>query len=246
LKSQASSFNVNQKKIDLYIAEFRSKLDNEDIAQIKKEIPAMAINAKRSYTELLFNIKRKADHKDSKGHLDSDMTLYVFDNPGPALMIGLMQLTSALLVEFLNLVILTGQRNVFRSIGNFVSVRVISNIDDIYRGAVNDSTINRIIAGGEKPLVIYRKVAWDNRSFSNKLMYSVWRLIKTFYLCVYFYFFPFLIIFMNFYNPHNCFDDQVVNFNASVTVGREVTDSVCSRNLELTFMFTSLGKTLFK
>ena len=70
LKSQASSFNVNQKKIDLYIAQFRSKLDNEDIAQIKKEIPAMAINAKRSYTELLFNIKRRADHKDSKGHLD--------------------------------------------------------------------------------------------------------------------------------------------------------------------------------
>jgi hypothetical protein len=67
LKSQSSSFNVNQKKIDLFIAEFRSKLDIEDIAQIKKEIPAMAINAKRSYTELLFNIKRRDDHRDSKG-----------------------------------------------------------------------------------------------------------------------------------------------------------------------------------
>lgn len=180
MKSQSSSFNVNQKKIDLFIAEFRSKLDIEDIAQIKKEIPAMAINAKRSYTELLFNIKRRADHRDSKGQLDSDMTLYVFDQPGPALMIGLMQLTAALTVEILNLVILTGQQNVFRAISNFVSIKVISNIDDIYRGAVNDTTINRIIAGGGKPLVIYSNVAWDNRSFNNKVMYSIWRLIKTF------------------------------------------------------------------
>jgi hypothetical protein len=246
LKSQSSSFNVNQKKIDLFIAEFRSKLDIEDIAQIKKEIPAMAINAKRSYTELLFNIKRRADHRDSKGQLDSDMTLYVFDQPGPALMIGLMQLTAALTVEILNLVILTGQPNVFRAISNFVSIKVISNIDDIYRGAVNDTTINRIIAGGGKPLVIYSNVAWDNRSFNNKVMYSIWRLIKTFYLCVYFYFFPFLIIIMNFYNPHNCFVDQIFDFNASVTASKFVTNSVCKRDLELTFMFTSLGKTLFK
>jgi hypothetical protein len=174
------------------------------------------------------------------------MTLYVFDQPGPALMIGLMQLFSALAVEFLNLVILTGQNNVFRAISNFVSVKVISKIDDIYLGAVNDSTVNRIIAGGGKPLVIYRNVAWDNRSFSNKVMYSIWRLIKTFYLCVYFYFFPFLIIIMNFYNLHNCFVDQVFDFNASVTASKVVTNSVCKRDLELTFMFTSLGKTLFK
>jgi len=69
-KSVTSSFTVNQKKIDLCIEKLRSKLDPEDIAQIKKDIPAMAVNAKRSYTELLFNMKRKADNKESKGKLD--------------------------------------------------------------------------------------------------------------------------------------------------------------------------------
>jgi len=69
-KSVISSFPVNQKKIDLCIEELRSRLDPEDIAQIKKDIPAMAVNAKRSYTELLFNMKRKADNKESKGQLD--------------------------------------------------------------------------------------------------------------------------------------------------------------------------------
>jgi len=94
---------------------------------------------------------------------------------------------------------------VFRAIDNFLSVKIISNIDDIYMDAVNDLTINRIKSGGDKPLVIYSNVAWDNRSFGNKVMYSIWRLIKIFYLCVYFYFFPFLIIIMNFYNKNNCF-----------------------------------------
>ena len=68
----------------------------------------MAIDAKRSYKQYEFNMKMKQDAKDKNENLENDLTKFVFDHPAPAILIALMQFSSALTVEYMNMIMLTG------------------------------------------------------------------------------------------------------------------------------------------
>lgn len=72
------------------------------------------------------------------------MTKYIFEDPTPAILISLMQLTSAFITELLNIVVLSGQRTISRAIANFVAIKVISEIDNIYLNAIQDNTLEQI------------------------------------------------------------------------------------------------------
>ncbi len=69
------------------------------------------------------------------------MTKYIFEDPTPAILISLMQLTSAFITELLNIIVLSGQRTISRAIANFVAIKVISEIDNIYLNAIQDNTL---------------------------------------------------------------------------------------------------------
>ncbi len=72
------------------------------------------------------------------------MTKYIFEDPTPAILISLMQLTSAFITELLNIIVLSGQRTISRAIANFVAIKVISEIDNIYLNAIQDNTLEQI------------------------------------------------------------------------------------------------------
>jgi hypothetical protein len=72
------------------------------------------------------------------------VTKYIFEDPTPAILISLMQLTSAFITELLNIVVLSGQRTISRAIANFVAIKVISEIDNIYLNAIQDNTLEQI------------------------------------------------------------------------------------------------------
>ena len=72
------------------------------------------------------------------------MTKYIFEDPTPAILISLMQLTSAFITELLNIIVLSGMRTITRSIANFVAIKVISEIDNIYLNAIQDNTLDQI------------------------------------------------------------------------------------------------------
>ena len=72
------------------------------------------------------------------------MTKYIFEDPTPAILISLMQLTSAFITELLNIVVLSGPRTISRAIANFVAIKVISEIDNIYLNAIQDNTLEQI------------------------------------------------------------------------------------------------------
>ena len=55
-----------------------------------------------------------------------------------------MQLTSAFITELLNIIVLSGQRTISRAIANFVAIKVISEIDNIYLNAIQDNTLEQI------------------------------------------------------------------------------------------------------
>lgn len=75
---------------------------------------------------------------------DGNVTKYIFEDPTPAILISLMQLTSAFITELLNIIVLSGQRTISRAIANFVAIKVISEIDNIYLNAIQDNTLNQI------------------------------------------------------------------------------------------------------
>ena len=75
---------------------------------------------------------------------DGNVTKYIFEDPTPAILISLMQLTSAFITELLNIIVLSGQRTISRVFANFVAIKVISEIDNIYLNAIQDNTLNQI------------------------------------------------------------------------------------------------------
>ena len=67
---------------------------------------------------------------------------YVVEQPNVVIMLCLMQLTSAFLVEVLNLILLTGQRETIKSITGFLTLKAISEIDNMYLAANHNNTLN--------------------------------------------------------------------------------------------------------
>lgn len=91
-----------------------------------------------------------------------------------------MQLTSALLVELLNLIVLSGQSTISRAIANFVAIKVISEIDNIYLSAIQDPILSKIQEGEDgnpwQPVVVYSKLNWQDRTPDNKIWFLLLRL----------------------------------------------------------------------
>lgn len=67
---------------------------------------------------------------------------YVVEQPNVVIMLCFMQLTSAFLVEVLNLILLTGQRETIKSITGFLTLKAISEIDNMYLAANHNNTLN--------------------------------------------------------------------------------------------------------
>lgn len=130
-----------------------------------------------------------------------------------------MQLTSAFLVEVLNLILLTGQRETLKSITGFLIVKAISEIDNMFLSANHNTTLNQVkLAKGDPswtPIVIYPKVLWQDRQLWNKLNYSLLKMVKVFYKCFYYYFFPFLMLALN-YSALRCDKLLLIDVEASI------------------------------
>lgn len=62
---------------------------------------------------------------------------------------------------------------------------------------------------------MYPKVLWENRSFSNKVLYSIVKVVTVLYKCIYFYFFPFLMLLLNYMSPR-CDQLMVISVKSSI------------------------------
>ena len=89
--------------------------------------------------------------------------------------------------------VLIGQNSTYACILNFVSMLVISEIDDIYISSFNNGTFEQIQDSENwQPKIVYKQVDWANRSGGNKLLFIFYRVVRGYYISFYFYFFPFL------------------------------------------------------
>ena len=156
------------------------------------------MHAYRSQKLRIFQNAIMSDIRENAEKLDQDMTKYVFTHTLPPVIICLMQLCSAMIVESINMTMLSGRRNVYFCISNFVAIIVISEVDNIYLDAMMDPVMSKIMASGTwQPKIVYRQVRWKSRSAANKMLFMLYLLIKRIYACGYFYFFPFLVFVFN-------------------------------------------------
>ena len=77
----------------------------------------------------------------------NDITQYVFENPTAAILISLMQLTSAFFAELLCIMTVNGQRLVSECFNLYVSLKIVATIDNIYLNAIQDSTMDKMRKG---------------------------------------------------------------------------------------------------
>jgi molecular chaperone GrpE (heat shock protein) len=83
-------------------------LSYADIFEIKKQINLLNKQGKLLPQRLAFMKARMEVLKKQHASKKENLTNYIFEDPLPAILISLMQLTSALLVELLNLIVLSG------------------------------------------------------------------------------------------------------------------------------------------
>jgi hypothetical protein len=74
---------------------------------------------------------KQQKYKKNKGNV----TQYVFENPTAAVLISIMQFTSATIAEALCLVTVSGQRYIWRCFNLYISLKVVSSIDNYYAEA---------------------------------------------------------------------------------------------------------------
>lgn len=75
------------------------------------------------------------------------MTQYVLDSTTPAILISLMQLTSAFLTELCNMHMLLGLTSIRESFIYYIAFKVIALVDNIYIGGIQDATIQKMTVG---------------------------------------------------------------------------------------------------
>ena len=74
-------------------------------------------------------------------------------------MVAMMQMLSAMIVEGINMAVLIGQNSTYACILNFVSMLVISQIDDIYISSLSEGTFDRIQDSENwQPKIVYPQV----------------------------------------------------------------------------------------
>ena len=211
--------HFNQKRLkDMKVQRARIGWGNTELGikgsskEKPKMIPQMlgseAINGKveiKSETvenEILTEKEKKflgmIDERNKEAHL---LTEFVIEERLPAFLIALMQFLIAISTEIISMLMLNGQREIFDVIVNFIAIKVIAEIDNIFIDGISDVTLIRMTEPADDeewtPKRIYNKIPFSQRGFLDKILFAYYKVLKLVYNSFYFYFFPFLIILFN-------------------------------------------------
>ena len=127
---------------------------------------------------------------------------FVIEERPTAFLIAFMQFFIAWSAEYISMMMLNGQRLVFDVIVNFIAIKVISEIDNIFIEGQTDFILKKITEPEKEeeywgPKRVYNKIKIGQRGWKDKIAVAFYKLFKLAYNSVYFYFFPYLIIVLN-------------------------------------------------
>ena len=207
-------WRLDREKVDKLLLDLQQHLDYQDIYEIKKQLNVMNKQGRLLPARIKFIHTKLKTIKEQKKRV-GNVTEYVFENQNIAILIALMQLISAFVAELLCIATVSGQRWIWKCFNLFIALKIVAQIDNFYAGSVQDATIERISSGSWQPLIIYKRLKWRNRKVANRLWFLLYTVFRTLYKCVYFYFFPFVVLLFNIYAP-NCYLIKIIDRENSV------------------------------
>ena len=93
------------------------------------------------------------------------MTEFVIEERLPAMLIAVMQFIVAFGTEIISMLMINGQREIFDVIVNFIAIKVIAEIDNIFIAGISDVTLLKLTEAEEgeswTPKRIYNKIDFD-------------------------------------------------------------------------------------
>ncbi len=142
---------------------------------------------------------------------------YKFEHYEVAWMSGFLQTTSCLSVELANIGVICGANDTISIVFNFIALAIIAEFDNYVFGSMKNESFKALCEKKfcEKAFVICHttskkcadtelsdqkddngdfrplKVTLASRSLPNKILYCVYKLLRTFYVSVFYYFLPF-------------------------------------------------------
>ena len=145
---------------------------------------------------------------------------YKFLSYTNAFLAGFMQFTATVLIEVVNIIVLCGVNDPVNIIFNFTAIAIVAEFDNfVFESLKNESFKEMLESKFENKVLVIKhtssrkckmgelsdvkdendefrpmKVAFKDRETLNKISFGVYRLMRNFYVSVYFYFFPFTVV----------------------------------------------------
>jgi hypothetical protein len=124
------------------------------------------IKTEKVETEILTEKEKRflemIDEGNKEAHL---LTEYVIEERLPAFLIALMQFLIAISTEIISMLMLNGQREIIDVVMNFIAIKVIAEIDNIFIQGISDVTLLKMTEpeDGEEwtPKRIYNKIPFS-------------------------------------------------------------------------------------
>ena len=111
-------------------------------------------------------------------------------------MLGLLQVSTGLLCEFVNIYMLTYQHTVQHCIIHFVALEVIMEISNMYFESLKSNKLKEIMHHPPKMVTRGRDIKFAERSLFHKIGRVIYKFLRAFYVSVIFYFIPFSVIYL--------------------------------------------------
>lgn len=167
-------------------------------------------------TQAALDEEEAAESEDFEDKTCMHLERYYVAHEKAIFLIPLMQGFIALLTELINLVMITGQRNILDVVMNYIAIKIISDVDNIYMASgILDVTLAKILNSEAewKPKVVAGYVPFADRPPLNKAAFVVWKVHKLLFNSLYFYFFPFVALILNMF-ARNCSTIPTTGINA--------------------------------
>jgi hypothetical protein len=111
-------------------------------------------------------------------------------------LLGLLQVSTGLLCEFVNIYMLTYQHTVQHCIIHFVALEVIMEISNMYFESLKSNKLKEIMHHAPTQVKSGKDIHFSERSCFHKFGRILYKVLRCFYVSVIFYFVPFTVMYL--------------------------------------------------
>lgn len=110
--------------------------------------------------------------------------------------IGLTQVSMALIAEYINIKLLSAQHTISHSIMHFVALEIIMEVSNLYFESLMNNKLKVIMHHPPKLTKKGKDIEFRERSMFHKFARIIYKFLRCLYVSVVFYFVPFFVVFL--------------------------------------------------